>query len=87
MWKKIKGVLIFIGALAVLILGYFLLGKEGGGIVDKAKAARDKADLINDKIAALKAQKGALDEETKKKVDQIRQMDDLDEINAAFDKL
>jgi hypothetical protein len=86
MWKKIKGVLIFIGALAVLILGYMFLGK-GGGVVDKAKAAREKADLINDKIAALKAQKGALDEETKKKVDQIRQMDDLDEINDAFNKL
>ncbi len=86
MWKTIKGILIFIGTLAVLILGYLFLGK-GGGVLDKAKTARDKAALLDEKIADLKAKKGQLDEDTKKEVERIKQMDDLEEISDAFDKL
>jgi hypothetical protein len=81
-----------IAALAGAILAFiFLGGKSKTGEADatalKAKALREKADLIDAEIARLKAEKGKLDADTKKEVERIKQMEDLDEISDAFSKL
>ncbi len=88
----IKKAALAIAALVGAILAFiFLGGRSKTGEADatalKAQQAREKADLIDEKIAALKEEARLTDEAIAKERERISKLDDLEEIANEFDKL
>ena len=83
--------LLIAAAVGAILAFLFLGGKSKTGAADatalKAKALREKADLIDERIAQLKGESKKLDAETQKEVERIKKLDDLEEIASEFDKL
>lgn len=89
-WFKKWGMFIA-GAVGAILAFIFLGGKSKTGEADanalKAKGLREKADLIDERIAALKEEGRLTDEKIATERERISKLDDLQEISDEFDKI
>lgn len=88
-----KKVMIFMGGLFAVALVLFGLSsgrshiKKADKAEAKAKALRDKADLIDKEIEALQKRRGEISKATAAKIERIKKLETAEEISDAFNKL